>query len=79
MTVFKSVLKIVNKYKFTVILYTIMLIIFGTINFKANDNSINYVASKPDIYIINNDKEIGITKDLIKYLSKNTNIKKYWY
>lgn len=75
MIVFNTVLKIVNKYKFTIILYTIMLIFFGGTNFKTNNNSINYVATKPDIYIINYDEEVGITKDLIDYLSKNTNIK----
>lgn len=75
MTVFKTVLKIVNKYKFTVILYAVMLIFFGGINFKTNNNSISYVATKPDILIINADEEVGITKDLIDYLAKNTNIK----
>ena len=75
MIVFNTVLKIINKYKFTIILYTIMLIFFGGTNFKTNNNSINYVATKPDIYIINYDCEVGITKDLIDYLSKNTNIK----
>ena len=75
MTVFKSVLKIVNKYKTTVILYTVMLIVFGASNFKTSDNSLNFVASKPDIYIINNDEKVGITKTLINYLEENTNIK----
>lgn len=75
MTVFNTVLKIVNKYKFTIILYTVMLIIFGGLNFKTSNNSVNYVATKPDVFIINEDEEIGITKDLINYFSKNTNIK----
>lgn len=75
MTVFNTVLKIVNKYKFTIILYTVMLIFFGGMNFKTNNNSVNYVATKPDIFIINHDEEVGITKDLIAYLGKNTNIK----
>ena len=75
MTVFKTVLKIVNKYKFTILLYTVMLIFFGGTNFKTNNNSISYVATKPDIFIVNYDEETGITKDLIDYLSKNTNVK----
>ena len=75
MTVFNTVLKIVNKYKFTIILYTVMLIIFGGLNFKTSNNSVSYVATKPDVFIINEDEEIGITKDLINYFSKNTNIK----
>lgn len=75
MTVFKTVLKIVNKYKFTILLYTVMLIFFGGTNFKTNNNSISYVATKPDIFIVNYDEETGITKDLIDYLSDNTNVK----
>lgn len=75
MTVFNTVLKIVNKYKFTIILYTVMLIIFGGLNFKTSNNSVNYVATKPDVFIINEDEEIGLTKDLINYFDKNTNIK----
>lgn len=76
MTVFNTVLKIVNKYKFTIILYTVLLVSFAGINFKSGNNTMNYIATKPDIYIINDDKNEGITKDLIKYLNKNTNIKK---
>lgn len=75
MIVFNTVLKIVNKYKFTVILYTVMLIFFGGMNFKTNHDSVSYVAKKPDIFIVNEDEEVGITKDFIKYLDKNTNIK----
>ena len=74
MTVFSTVLKIVNHYKFSIILYTVILVAFAGFNFKNNDNSISYVATKPDIYIVNNDEEIGITKDLIQYLSDYTNI-----
>lgn len=74
MTVFSTVLKIVNQYKFSIILYTVILVAFAGFNFKNNDNSISYVATKPDIYIVNNDEEIGITKDLIQYLSDYTNI-----
>lgn len=75
MTVFKTVLKIVNKYKSTIILYTVMLILFGGINFKSNNNSMNFEATKPDIFIVNYDEEVGITKDLINFLDENTNIK----
>ena len=74
MTVFSTVLKIVNHYKFSIIIYTVILVAFAGFNFKNNDNSISYVATKPDIYIVNNDEEIGITKDLIQYLSDYTNI-----
>lgn len=73
MTVFKAFLKILNKCKFVVLLYTIFLIGFGAFNMQTSDNSTSFVASKPDILIINNDEEKGITKNLIKYLKDNAN------
>lgn len=73
MTVFKTFLKILNKNKFIVIMYTVFLIVFAGINLQTSDNSVNFVASKPDILIINYDKEEGITKDLIKYIKDNSN------
>ena len=75
MTVFKTFWKVVKKYKGTIILYTSMLIIFGGINLQTNNTTTTYVDKKPDILIINNDKEEGLTKNLINYINENTNIK----
>ncbi len=75
MTVFKTFWKVVKKYKGTVILYTVMLIVFGALNMTTGDNQANFVDSKPDILIINNDEEIGITKNLIDYIKANSKIK----
>ena len=74
MTVFKTFWKIVNRYKFTVILYTVILIIFATANMQTSDTNTNFVASKPDILIINNDKDEKITENLINYIKNNSNI-----
>ena len=74
MIVFKTFLKILNKNKFIIILYTVFLIGFGGFNMQTSDNSTNFVASKPDIMIVNYDEEKGITKDLIKYITDNGNI-----
>ena len=71
MTVFKAFLKILNKNKYIVILYTVFLIGFGGFNMKTNENNTTFVSSTPDIMIINHDVEKGITKDLIKYLTDN--------
>lgn len=76
MTVFKTFFRIVNKLKPTIILYTALLIIFGAVNMKTSDNNINFVNSKPDILIINQDVNKGLTKNLIDYLKKNSNIVK---
>lgn len=74
MIVFKTFWKILNKNKFIVITYTAFLIAFGGINMQTSDNATNFVASKPDILIVNNDEEKGITKDLIRYITNNSNI-----
>ena len=74
MTIFKTYLKILNKNKFTVILYTVILLAFGGMNLKTKDNNMNFQAVKPDIMIINKDEEKGITKDLIDYLKENCNV-----
>lgn len=74
MTVFKTFWKVVKKYKVTVLLYTIILVSFGTINMTTTDNQMNFVESKPDILIINNDTNNKVTNNLVKYLNKNTNI-----
>lgn len=76
MTVFKAFFRIVNKLKPTIILYTALLIIFGAVNMKTSDNNINFVNSKPDILIINQDVNKGLTKNLINYMKKNSNIVK---
>ena len=76
MTVFKTFFRIANKLKPTIILYTALLIIFGAVNMKTSDNNINFVNSKPDILIINQDVNKGLTKNLIDYMKKNSNIMK---
>lgn len=74
MTVFKAFLKVLSKNKSIIILYSVILIVFGGINMQTSEDSINFVASKPDVMIINKDGKNKITNNLIKYLKKNCNI-----
>ena len=74
MTVFKTFLKVLNKYKFTIILYTVILLAFGGFNMTTSDNQMNFEATKPDILIINQDEKIGLTKNLVEYIENNCNI-----
>lgn len=75
MTVFNTFWKVINKYKGTIILFTVMLIAFGGINTTSSNNSLDFTNNKPDILIINNDQNKGLTKNLISYLKENTNVK----
>ena len=74
MTVFSTFWKVINKYKGTIILYTVMLIVFGGVNMTTNDTGVDFTSSKPDILIVNNDKDSEITKNLVKYMSDNSNV-----
>lgn len=74
MTVFKAFWKIVKKYKVTVILYTVMLIIFGGISISSGDNGFKYTDSKPRIYVVNNDLNNKLTENFISYLNKNSDL-----
>lgn len=75
MIVFKTYTKVLKACFASVIMYTVILILFGGINLKTNDTNTNFVSSKPNVLIINKDEEKGITKSLIKYFKKNSNIK----
>ncbi len=66
MIVFKTFLKVLNKCKLTIIIYSVILIAFGGFNMQTSDTSTNFVESKPDILIINNDKENKITREFSK-------------
>ena len=74
MTVYKTFFKVVNKYKFLILIYTAMLILFAGFNMQTSQNSTNFVAEKPDVLIINNDKEQKLSKNLVEYIEKNSNI-----
>lgn len=74
MTVFKTFWKIIKKYKGTIILYTVMLVSFGGINLSSKEANLNFTNEKPDVLIVNKGENIGLTKNLIDYLSQNTNI-----
>ena len=74
MTVYKAFFKVVNKYKFLIFIYTAMLILFAGFNMQTSQNSTNFVAEKPDVLIINNDKEQKLSKNLVEYIEKNSNI-----
>lgn len=76
MTVFNTFWKIVKRYKGTIILYTVLLVVFGTINMTSSNVNTTFTDSKPSVLIVNEDENIGLTKNLINYIEKNSEIKK---
>lgn len=75
MIIFKTFLKVLNKCKIPVIIYTACLVVFGGLNIKTND-SFEFEAEKPDVLVICQDKKIGITKHLVDYIELNSNVKR---
>lgn len=73
MTVFKAFWKVVNKYKGTIIGYTVMLLVFGTLSMSSNDVTEDFKSSKPDVIIVDNDKSV-LSNNLVKYFNDNANI-----
>ena len=74
MTVFKTFLQILKKNKAIIILYTSILLVFGSFNMQSNQSAVVFEASKPDIFIVNEDEEKGITKGFIDYIKENSKI-----
>lgn len=74
MTVFKAFLKVLNKCKVPIIIYTVILVFFSAFNMQTSEKSVSFTASKPNILIVNKEKEEGITKSFINYLNKNSNV-----
>lgn len=72
MIVFKTMLKIFNKNKLFLILYTGLLIFFTAFSLNNSDSTSNFSAVKPTIVVINNDKDTKITNNLIKYIKSNS-------
>ena len=75
MIVFKTVLKVINKRKGMLILYTAIFIAISLVNQTSTKPVTTFEETKPSISIINNDTKNDITDGFINYLSKHTYIK----
>lgn len=75
MTVFKTILKILNKLKGMIILYTAILVAITALNQTSGNNMTNFEDSKPSVLIVNKDSEENIAKGFEDYISKHSEIK----
>lgn len=73
MNVFKSFFKIASKNKTLIIVYTVLLVLFGGLQTKTNDVAV-FEASKPDVTIIDEDNTV-LSKNLVDYFDNYSNIK----
>jgi len=75
MTVFKTFLKVLNKSKGIVLLYTFILLLFAVTNMANQEETGDFVSSKPDVFVVLQDENVGLTKNLMDYLRERTVMK----
>lgn len=75
MIVFNAFLKVLNRCKTPVIMYTVFLIIFAGFQLQTGNNSTQFVESKPDVLIINEGENTEITENFEKFMQKSCTIK----
>lgn len=74
MTVFSNYFKIIKKYKTVIIMYTVIAIFFAVISTLNSQNTTDFVSTKPNVAIINNDENTEFIKSFNNYISENTKI-----
>ncbi len=72
MIVFKTFLKILNKCKVPILMYSAFLVFFSVFNMTANETTTAFEKERPDLAIVNEDVDEGITASLIDYLKANS-------
>lgn len=72
MTVFKTFFKIASKNIGIIMLYTVLLVLFGSMQFQTND-TIGFVAEKPNVIIVQKENTI-LANNLVDYFKENANI-----
>lgn len=71
MTVFKAFLKILNKNKWTLIFYTLLLVGISYINMQNIESNPTFESVKTKIHIRDNDNS-KISNDFVKYMKENS-------
>lgn len=74
MTTFRAFLRILQKNSVTIVISTIVLLIFGGFSMQASENGMGFVADKPDVTVVNYDDEGKIARGFEEYLGEKCNI-----
>ncbi|MDD4718993.1 MAG: ABC transporter permease [Bacilli bacterium] len=78
MIVFNNYFKILKKYTSMIITYTLIFVafaVFATANSSSVDSSTSFLATKPNVALINRDQETVLIESFKEYLEDNSNIK----
>ena len=74
MTVFKAFLRILDRNKWIVLMYSAILVIFSAFSLQSGQTAVTFEAVKPDLYLVSHDVDQGITHSLVTYLSDHNNL-----
>lgn len=74
MIIFKTFLQILRRNAWILIMYSAILIFFSIFSLKANDATLNFEATKPDLYLQNLDTGSDFSQSLANYLTEHSNI-----
>lgn len=74
MTVFKNYFKIVNRHKFSILVYTIVFVVLSIVFSSSNDSQTTDYSSVELKVSINNQSENELSRALIKYLDQSMEI-----
>lgn len=69
MTVFKTFWRVWNQNKLTVILFTMILLVFSASNMGTQETSTSFTAKRPDILVIDRDGS-ALAQDFTRYVEK---------
>lgn len=79
MIIFKAFLRILNKNKGILIIYSLILVVFSLFSLKSNESTTTFESTKPDIYIINHDTDSSkqpsaLSASLVDFLASRSNL-----
>lgn len=69
MTVFNAFISVVKRNWVTIVIFTLITVVFSLINFQSSEAGSAFSAEKPDIICINNDSS-ALADNFVKYLSE---------
>lgn len=74
MTIFKAFLQILKKNLWILLLYTGILVIFSVFSLDANQSNLSFTATKPDLYLDNQDPDSEFSQGLASFLAERNHL-----
>lgn len=75
MTVFKYFFKILKSYRVTLIMYTVILVVFAIFSLQTAPSTSQFAVTKPAVVVLNEDGNSPSSTHLLRYIEQNATIK----